>query len=406
MNNKKIIYNNNIQKKHLNLILVKRFNKRYSNILKDIFANLNTRKDTFYSLSKNFKLNFEIRDLDKFKRFKTIAIIGMGGSILGTESLYYFLKNKIKKDFIFFDNCDEDKFKRLKTSKDLQKVLFIVVSKSGSTIETLSNFLAFNVIKKKSKNIIIISEKSNNPLYLLSKKMKLHYIEHRNYIGGRFSVLSEVGLVPAYLMGINIKKFRENILNHFKTNNKRFLRDSSIKLASLLKDNKIKNLIFCNYAPKLEKFLYWNQQLIAESLGKKGKGFLPVVSTAPKDHHSLAQLYLDGPKDKIFYIFSEKISANKTIRIKNKISKKIDFLSNKNLNQIKDAQKNAFIKALKKNNIPFREFKVLSNSEEVLGEFFSYFMLEIAIVAKLSNINPFTQPAVEQIKVNTKSLLS
>ena len=77
------------------------------------------------------------------------------------------------------------------------------------------------------------------------------------------------------------------------------------------KGNIIKNLVFCNYAPKLDKFLYWNQQLIAESLGKKGKGFLPLVSTAPKDHHSLVQLYLDGPKDKIFYIFSEKTRADK-----------------------------------------------------------------------------------------------
>ena len=406
MNNKKIIYRNNIQKKHLDLTLSKRFNKRYPNVLKEIFINLNTRKDTFHSLSKNFKLNFKIKDLDKFKKFKTIVIIGMGGSILGSEALYYFLKNKIKKDFIFFNNIDDDKLKRLKSSVDLKKVLFIVVSKSGNTIETLSNFFAFNIIKKKSKNIIIISEKSNNPLYLLSQKMKLHYIEHRNYIGGRFSVLSEVGLVPAYLMGININRLRGNILNHFKTNNKNFLKDSSIKLANLLKGNIIKNVIFCNYAPKLEKFLYWNQQLIAESLGKQGKGFLPTVSTVPKDHHSLVQLYLDGPKDKIFYIFSEKARTDKTIKIKKKISKKINFLSNKNLNQIKDAQKNAFIKALKKNNIPFREFKILDNSEKVLGEFFSYFMLEISIMAKLSNINPFSQPAVEQIKVNTKNLLS
>ena len=406
MNNKKIIYRNNIQKKHLDLTLSKRFNKRYPNVIKDIFSNLNTRKDTFHSLSENFKLNFKIKDLDKFKKFKTIIIIGMGGSILGSEALYYFLKNKIKKEFFFLNNIDDDKLKRLKSSVDLKKVLFIVVSKSGSTIETLSNFFAFNIIKKKSKNIIIISEKLNNPLYLLSQKMKLHYIEHRNYIGGRFSVLSEVGLVPAYLMGININRLRGNILNHFKTNNKNFLKDSSIKLANLLKGNIIKNLIFCNYAPKLEKFLYWNQQLIAESLGKQGKGFLPTVSTVPKDHHSLVQLYLDGPKDKIFYIFSEKARTDKTIKIKKKISKKINFLYNKNLNQIKDAQKNAFIKALKKNNIPFREFKILDNSEKVLGEFFSYFMLEISIMAKLSNINPFSQPAVEQIKVNTKNLLS
>ena len=95
MNNKKIIYRNNIQKRHLDLTLSKRFNKRYPNVLKEIFINLDTRKDMFHSLSKNFKLNFKIKDLNKFKKFKTIVIIGMGGSILGSEALYYFLKNNI-----------------------------------------------------------------------------------------------------------------------------------------------------------------------------------------------------------------------------------------------------------------------------------------------------------------------
>tara|TARA_B100000959_G_scaffold144550_2_gene151823 strand:+ start:169 stop:1386 length:1218 start_codon:yes stop_codon:yes gene_type:complete len=403
--NKKIIYKNNIQKRYLNLMLNKKLNKRYSNILKNIITNLDTNKDTFHSLSKKFKFNFRIKDLYKFKKFKTIAIIGMGGSILGSEALYYFLEEKIKKNFLFFNDIDEDKLKRLKTKQDLKNILFIVISKSGNTIETLSNFFALNVVKKNSKNIIVISEKFNNPLYLLSQKMKLYHIEYKNYIGGRYSVLSEAGMVPAYLMGINITRLRKNLLNHFQTKNKKFLKESSIMLTSLLKSNKFKNLIFFNYAPRLDKFLYWNQQLIAESLGKKSKGFLPLISKAPKDHHSLAQLYLDGPKDKIFYIFSAETSNDKKIKIKT-IDKRMNFLCNKNLSQIKDAQRNAFIKVLKKNNIPFREFKIKDFSENTLGEFFSYFMLETAIVGKLSNINPFNQPAVEQIKINTKKLLA
>ena len=211
-------------------------------------------------------------------------------------------------------------------------------------------------------------------------------------------------MVPAYLMGVNIQRFRKNLLNHFKNKNKKFLKNSSIMLTNLLKSNKFKNLIFFNYIPKLDKFLYWNQQLIAESLGKQGKGFLPLISKAPRDHHSLLQLYLDGPKDKIFYIFSEEKSNNKKIKIK-KLDKRINFLQNKSLHQVKNAQKNAFIAALKKNNIPFREFKIRDFSENILGEFFSYFMLETAIIGKLANINPFDQPAVQQVKINTKKLL-
>ena len=400
----KIIYKNNIQRKYLKLSLNKKLNKKYSDILKNIINNLDTKKDTFHSLSNKFKFNFKTKDLHKFKKFKTIVVIGMGGSILGSETLYCFLEDKIRKKFLFFDDIHEDKLKQLKITQNFKKVLFIVISKSGNTIETLSNFLSLQIIKKNSKNIIIISEKFNNPLYLLSQKMKLHHIEHKNYIGGRYSVLSEAGMVPAYLMGLNIKRLRQNLLNHFKTKNKKFLKESSIILTNLLQSNKFKNLILFNYAPKLDKFLYWNQQLIAESLGKKGKGFLPLISKAPKDHHSLLQLYLDGPRDKIFYIFSEERSNSKKIKIK-KLDKRINFLENKSLQEVKNAQKKAFIQALKKNNIPFREFKIKNFSENTLGEFFSYFMLETAIVGKLANINPFNQPAVQQVKIDTKQLL-
>ena len=279
-----------------------------------------------------------------------------------------------------------------------------MISKSGNTIETLSNFIALRIIKKSSKNIVIISEKSNNSLYKLSKKMKLKHIEHKNYIGGRYSVLSEVGMIPAYLMGLNIQKIRKNLLTHLKIKNKFFLKNSVIKLTNLLLNNKFKNLIFFNYVPQLESFLYWNQQLVAESLGKKEKGFLPLISTAPKDHHSLLQLYLDGPKDKLFYIFSAEIFNDKKITTKN-LDKNLDFLNNKSLNQIKTAQKDAFIKALKRKKIPFREFIIKDFSEESLGEFFSYFILETALIGKLSNINPFDQPAVEEVKADTKKLL-
>ena len=404
MKNQKIIYKNNIQKKHLKLSLNKKLNKKYSDVLKNIITNLDTNKDAFHSLSNKFKFNFKKKDLHKFKKFQTVVVIGMGGSILGSETLYFFLKDKIKKNFLFFNDIHEDKLKKFKTTHDLKKVLFIAISKSGNTIETLSNLLSLKIIKKNSKNIIFISEKFNNPLYLLSQKLKLHHIEHKNYIGGRYSVLSEVGMVPAYLMGLNIKRIRQNLLNHFKTKNKKFLKESSITLTNLLQNNKFKDLILFNYAPKLDKFLCWNQQLIAESLGKKGKGFLPLISTAPKDHHSLLQLYLDGPRDKIFYIFSEERPDSKKIKIK-RFDKRIDFLQNKSLQQVKNAQKNAFIQALKKNSIPFREFKIKNFSENTLGEFFSYFMLETAIIGKLANIDPFNQPAVQKVKIDTKKLL-
>ena len=385
--NKKIIYKNFIQKEFFNSKNNKKINKKFFDILNNITFNLDSSKSAINSLSNKFKFNFKIKDLNRFKKFNTVVIIGMGGSILGSEAIYFFLKKRIKKDFIFLNNIDEDELQRIKSKQKLSKILFIIISKSGNTIETLSNIRALKIIKKRSKNIIIISEKKQNPLYLLSKKMEIFHIEHKSYIGGRYSVLSEVGMAPAYLMGINILKLRKNLLNHFRARNKSYLKDSSTKLASILQRKKLNNLIFFNYVPQLDKFLYWNQQLIAESLGKKGKGFLPVISSAPRDHHSLLQLYLDGPKDKLFYVFSSDTN-------------------NKSLNQIKIAQKNAFLKVLKKKRIPFREFKIGDINEQALGELFSYFILETIIVGKLTNINPFDQPAVEEVKVYTKNILS
>ena len=206
-------------------------------------------------------------------------------------------------------------------------------------------------------------------------------------------------------MGVNIKKLRNNLENYLKTNKMNFLKNSSISLTKILNKKKYKNLIFLNYAPQLEKFLFWCQQLIAESLGKKGKGFLPIISNTPKDHHSLLQLYLDGPKDKIFYFFSIYNNQGESLQTK-KISKKINYLNNKNINDIKETQKKAVIKALTKNNIPFREFIINKTNEETLGELFSYFMLETSIVGKMANINPFNQPAVEQVKIFTKKILN
>ncbi len=383
----------------------KKINKKFSNILNNIVINLDKSKNAFNSLSNQFKLSCKLKDLNKFKRFNTVVVIGMGGSILGAEAIYHFLKKKIKKEFLFLNNIDEEELKEIKDKKNLNKILFIIISKSGNTVETLSNIRALKIIKKGSKNIIIISEKKQNPLYLLAKKMKLFHIEHKSYIGGRYSVLSEVGLVPAYLMGVNVLRLRKNLLNHFSGKNKIYLKDNSTKLARILQKKKFKTLIFFNYVPQLNKFLYWNQQLIAESLGKKGKGFLPIISPAPKDHHSLLQLYLDGPEDKLFYVFGTDI-GNKEKLNSNFLDKKLDFLNNKSLSQIKAAQKNAFLKSLKKKRIPFREFKIRDFSEKVLGELFSYFILETAIVGKLININPFDQPAVEEVKINTKRILS
>lgn len=404
MINNNLIFKNNIQIKKSHKEDYKKLSKKFDKIYLDIKSEIKNKNRTLNILDKDYKFSFKLKDLRKFEQYKSVVIIGMGGSILGAEAIYDFFQSKIKKKFYFFNDIDENKITEFKKKENLNKTLFVVVSKSGNTIETLSNLFTLNILKKKAKNIIIITEKKNNTLFLLTKKFELFYVEHKSYIGGRYSVLSEVGVLPAYLMGINISKFRSKIFNCLEKKNKKFLKDSTIKLANLLNSKNCNNLIFLNYFPELKKFLYWGQQLIAESLGKKNKGFLPVISTGPKDHHSLLQLYLDGPKDKLFNIFSsDKISKEK-VRI-NKYFGNNNFLNNKTLSKIKISQKLALIKSFTKKNISFRELNIRGTKEEVLGELFSYFIIETIIIGKLLKINPFDQPAVEQVKVYTKKLL-
>ena len=403
MNNINLTFKNNIWIKDYKNSLSNNFSKKFDKIFLEIKSDIKNKDKTLHVLDKNFKFNFNVKDLKNFKKFKSIAFIGIGGSILGTEAIYNFFKTRIKKKIYFLNNIDESQIANLK-KKNLSKILFIITSKSGSTIETLSNTFALNIIKKNAKNIIIISEKKNNLLFSLANKFDLFYIEHKNYIGGRYSVLSEVGVIPSYLMGVNINKLRLNLLGCLAGKGKTLLKKSIINLAILMKSKKINNLIFLNYFPELEKFLYWSQQLIAESLGKKNKGLLPLISNAPKDHHSLLQLYLDGPKDKFFNIISFEKEAKEKINLKNfKIN---NFLNKKRLSYVKNAQKKAVIKSFKIKKIPFREFIIKNANEEALGELFSFFIIETVILGKLLNLNPYDQQAVERVKVYTKKFLT
>ena len=402
-NKKNFQLENNIHKNYYKKNLYKKDKIKVDKFIKDIYFSLDNKKNNFHTLSKKFILDFDKKNLKKYIKYKTVILIGMGGSVLGAHAIYSFLNHKINKNFIFVDNIDQLKIEKIKKKVNLKNCLFIIISKSGNTIETLINS---NLLKDKinSKNTIIITEQKKNLLNTFAKNRKILHINHKNYIGGRYSVLSEVGMIPAYFMDLKINSFKENLLTFFETKKKQVLVESIVKLAHIYSLKKITSIIFLNYAPQLNQFLYWCQQLIAESLGKKGRGILPVVSPAPRDHHSLMQLYLDGPKDKLFYIFS--INFKKKMKINNNIfGKSFKFAENKDLSKVIFSQKKALTKVFKKKNIPFREFKINAVNEKVLGELISYFILETALIGKISGINPFDQPAVEEVKILTKQYL-
>ena len=382
---------------------MKSFNSSFEKIFKKIILEIKSEDKTLNILNDNYKFNFLKKDLNKFKRYKKIVIIGMGGSILGAEAIYHLFKKKIKKKIYFLNNLDEIKINEVKSSIKINNTLFLIISKSGNTLETITNLFLLKILKKNAKNIILISEKKNNIIFSLSKRLNLFHVEHKQTIGGRYSVLTETGLLPAYLMGLNIKNIRKKIKSHLTGQNKKHLKKNTIYFSKLILEKKYHNLIFLNYLPELEKFLFWCQQLIAESLGKKGKGFLPIISNVPKDHHSLLQIYLDGPKDKFFYIFSS--GEKSKSKINSSIFSKKNILHNKKLSLVKNAQKKALIKSFIKNKIPFKEFKIGNLNEEKIGELFSYFILETIIIGKLIRIDPYNQPAVEQVKIYTQKFL-
>ena len=365
--------------------------KKIKNILNELLFNKN---QVLESLGINYKYSYNNKYLNKYKNSSNFRIIGMGGSTLGAQAIYDFLKYKIKKKFIFSDNLISSQ------KKNKKKFTNIVISKSGNTIETIIN--ANILIKKKDKNIFITEDKPNY-LNLLARKLRADIIHHNNFIGGRYSVLSEVGMLPAELMGLDPKKFKQ--LN-FLIKKKSFINLLIGNVSSILYfiQKKKYNSIIINYDEKSENLFKWYQQLVAESLGKKNIGILPIVSIMPRDNHSVMQLYLDGFKNNFFTFFY--VSDTKSDKIINsKILLQQDYLKNKNSSSILYAQKKATENVFNNKNIPFRSFEVKKRDEKTLGEIFCFFILETILLGKALNLNPYDQPAVELIKKETKKLL-
>jgi len=347
------------------------------------------------SLRKTYKNRYNRKLVNKYNKDLNYRVIGMGGSTLGAQTIYDFLRKKIKKNFLFVDNL-----KSITKINYEKKITNLVISKSGNTIETIINT---NLFLKKKHNNIFITENKKSYLYLLAEKLKAEIIDHNNYIGGRYSVLSEVGMLPAELMGLNSNKFK-NLNSLIK--NKNFLNSLITNVSSTLHfiKNKKYNSVIINYDENSENLFNWYQQLIAESLGKNKKGILPIISNMPKDNHSVMQLYLDGFK-KNFYTFFFVNEKNSTKINTNFDDNRMGYLKNKNLHQIKLSQKLATENVFHKKNIPFRSFTILKRDEKTLGELFSFFILETILIGKMLNLNPYDQPAVELIKKETKKIL-
>ncbi|WP_440909033.1 glucose-6-phosphate isomerase [Candidatus Pelagibacter sp.] len=356
---------------------------------------INQPNEVINSLKKDYKDSYSSKEIKKFKSMELFNVIGMGGSSLGAHAIYSFLNKNIRKKFLFYKNLQSN-FKNKKSKKAIN----LIISKSGNTDETIVNSNV--LIQKKDKNIFI-TENSNNYLRALAAKLKSEIIDHNNYIGGRYSVLSEVGMLPAELMGLNPKNFRQ--LNSL-IKNKVFLENLINNVSAIHKLYKRKkyNSIILNYDESSKDLFEWYRQLVAESLGKKGKGILPIISNVPKDNHSVMQLFLDGFKNNFFTFFFVKNSSSLRINNTSILTAK-KYLKNKSLEQIIFAQKNATEKVFYTKQISFRSFEIIQKNEKSLGELFCFFILETILLGKLLKVNPYDQPSVELIKKETKKNL-
>ncbi len=371
----------------------KKIDKNIQKLLNNL---LNKDNDILNSLSKSYKDSWNKKIKSSYNKYKNVILIGMGGSIMGSRAIYSFLNQIIKKNFFFIDNFEHNKIKNIKKKNTLN----LIISKSGNTLETIVNS---NTLLNKNVKNIFITENKDNYLRSLAYKLKSEIIDHNNYIGGRYSVLSEVGMLPAMLMDLNIKKFRNlNALIKNKYFMKSLINNVS-NVLTLIKKNK-SNSVILNYDEKSEDLFYWYQQLIAESLGKKSNGILPIISKMPQDNHSLMQSYLDGPKNNFYTFFFVKDRSHNNLKNK-ELLESHQYLRSKNLGNILYNQCVATQNVFKKKKIPFRSFQVEKTDEGSLGELFTFFILETILLGKALKINPYDQPSVELIKIETKKRL-
>ena len=374
------------------------FKKRNNQKIKKLFSEILQKKNSSFrvidTFSNNYQYSYSKKNITRFKKYKTISVFGLGGSSLCIKAIYDFLKFKIRKKVYFYDNLNVEVPNTVK-----KKNLDIVISKSGSTLETIINQNIFSKSKK-----IFITENKKSYLRDLALKLKSEIIEHRNFVGGRYSALSEVGMLPAELLGLKSIKFKK-FDNLIKNTNFMNTLINNVDMMYKLNSSGKTNSVILNFDKNLISLIEWYQQLLSESLGKKGKGFFPIISNLPKDNHSLMQLYLDGNKNNFFTIFDVVNRNSPKVNNKNLLSG-FSFLKNKSIKSVMIAQKNAVKRTFRKQGLKFRNFEILNKDEESLGIIFTYCMLETILLGKLMKLNPFDQPAVESIKKETKRILS
>ncbi len=378
------------------------------------------KKKAFGFIQDLYKKDFSVisQFSEQLKEFENILFLGTGGSSLGGKTLVSFMDNNflnITKPRVFFvENVDSSSISGLLQHIDLRKSACVVTSKSGETIETISQFFfVYNEFKKKrisrKKRFFIITEEKQSTLKEIQESEKLDFYPHPTDIGGRYSVFSIVGLIPAITTGFNIKSFcngGKSFLKEIETekNFNYYFRPIS-DLINLHKTG-VNMSVIMPYHDSLNNLSFWYRQLWAESIGKEGKGITPLNALGTVDQHSQLQLYLDGPRDK-FFTFIGKSKEKRVVKLDCSYSKSkiFHYLHKNSLEGLLDAEMNATIKTITNKKIPTRRITLESYNEQFIGSLMMFFLIETIFSCFLLKVNPFDQPAVEEGKKLTKKFL-
>ena len=366
------------------------------------------------NIAKNSELlNLTIKKTESFKQDKKkFVVFGTGGSNLGARALINILVDQ-PDNILFFDNIDPLFFQSQILKLDFETTGFIVISKSGTTPETLSQLGTIvnianekNILNTLYNNMMVITEFKDSALFNIAKKNNCLLLEHQDDIGGRYSVFSNVGMVPAIIAGLNVKKIHEGVVKLLNKNDF----NNAFQFAQMFKysiSNNFSSNVLMTYSDGLNYFGKWYLQLWAESIGKQNRGVTALHATGTTDQHSQLQLYLDGPKDKFFTIIKSNYK-NKGLLIDSQLMKdeSIDYLVNKKMGDLMHAEQDATIDPFKLNGFKFREILIETINEENIGMLMANSMIETIAACIYFDVDPFDQPAVEQGKVLTKKYLS
>ncbi|MBW8310301.1 MAG: hypothetical protein K0M45_11835 [Candidatus Paracaedibacteraceae bacterium] len=378
-------------------------------------SDLITLKDTL-PLFKLVRQEQDIAGLEeiaqRFKRFKNVIVLGTGGSSLGGRALCD-LADDPETTVHFYDNIDPHTFKRLFKKIDLKATGVIVISKSGSTAETLmQKMVCLQQWEAQSLPIkdhfLVITESADNAMRTLAQSYGIQTLDHPTDIGGRFAVFTLVGLLPALISGLNASQFRKGALDCLTSLDTALMEHPAVQGAFhqqiLLNQGKTISVLM-PYIDRLNTFALWYRQLWAESLGKNGKGTTPIAALGTVDQHSQLQLFLDGPKDKFFTIITTTHTDPEFTITTNLDHSNISLFNQKTMGQLMVAEQQASIDTLKNNGCPLRHIHLDEVSEYTMGYMMIHYVLETLAMASLLDVNPFDQPAVEEGKILTRQYL-